>query len=166
MNNFKIREATELDVDFLWDMLYEAIYVKEGDQKPPRNILKHPNIASYLTNWGRKGDRGLIATDSENRPVGAVWIRLFDGNNKTYGYLNEHTPILSMALLEEFRGRGIGTQLLKAIINDSKFAGYSALSLSVDSDNPARHLYEKCGFNRLGLDGTSWDMVLTFNTGS
>lgn len=51
-----------------------------------------------------------------------------------------------MAVLPGFRGKGIGTALLKRLIEDAREAGYPALSLSVDVRNPAYKLYCKLGF--------------------
>jgi [ribosomal protein S18]-alanine N-acetyltransferase len=161
MNDFIIRLATEKDIDFLWDMLYEAIYVPEGQTPPPKDILNEPNIKKILNGWGRKGDQALIALDSSNHPVGAVWIRLYDESQKMYGYVDPHTPILGIAMLPNYRGQGIGTLLLEEVIKMAKTSGIKKISLSVDPNNPALRLYERYGFQKIRIDGTSWDMVVT-----
>lgn len=160
---YKIRQETEQDNDFLWEMLYQSIFIVEGEAKPSREILKQPDLLKYLCNWGRQGDIALIATDSSDNPVGAIWIRLFDETNKTYGYIDENTPVLSIALLPEYRGKGIGTMLLKEMIRKAKNFGFISLSLSVDPKNPALRLYERQGFVKVGINGTSWDMMTTFD---
>ncbi|WP_338787648.1 GNAT family N-acetyltransferase [Metabacillus sp. FJAT-53654] len=154
----KLRQATKKDITFLWDMLYEAIYVGEGEVRPPRSILDKPELAHSVENWGRHGDHALIATDSDDNKVGAIWIRLFSEQNKTYGYVNENIPILSMAILPKYRGKGIGTRLIQEICTLAKINGYKAVSLSVDPANPALRLYERFNFKKIGVDGTSWDM--------
>ncbi|MFD2444610.1 GNAT family N-acetyltransferase [Bacillus sp. CGMCC 1.16607] len=159
MVEYQIRLGTEKDEDFLWDMLYEAIYVPEGHPKPPRDILDDPKIQCYVKSWGRKGDLSFIAVDSKNTPIGAIWIRLFKEENKTYGFVNENTPILSMAVLSNYRGKGVGTLLLESLIKEAKLKGITAISLSVDPNNPALNLYTRFGFKKVGIDGTSWDMV-------
>jgi [ribosomal protein S18]-alanine N-acetyltransferase len=105
MNHFQIRQGNSKDVEFLWDMLYEAIYVPEGHPKPNRDILNDPNIQHYLKGWRRTGDLSFIAIDTNDKPVGAVWIRLFNNENKTYGFVDESTPLLSMAVVSEYRGK-------------------------------------------------------------
>jgi [ribosomal protein S18]-alanine N-acetyltransferase len=159
LNDFFIRQGTVADEEFLWEMLYHAIYIPEEESRPSRDILNEPNIAQSLKNWGRKGDTALIAIDSNHTPIGAVWIRLFDETNKTYGYIDVNTPLLGMALLPENRGKGIGTALLKEMLKVAKESGYSAVSLSVDPNNPALRLYQNFGFKKVGVDGTSWNMV-------
>jgi [ribosomal protein S18]-alanine N-acetyltransferase len=155
----KIIEARKDDVHFLWDMLYEAVYVDENSEKPPRSIIETPEMASYVKEWGRYGDLGLLAVDSNGNKLGAIWIRLFDDLTKTYGYIDKETPILSMAILPQYRGKGIGSELLKEIKSQAASKGYLRISLSVDPSNPARRLYERFGFKKTGIDGTSWNMV-------
>ncbi|QHS23455.1 GNAT family N-acetyltransferase [Virgibacillus sp. MSP4-1] len=151
------------DVDFLWEMLYQAIFVPEGEQKPSREILSQPDISKYLDNWGRHGDEAYIATDLNNEPVGAIWIRLFDDYNNTFGYIDSSIPVLSMAVAPEFRGRGIGTLFLGEMMKKAKKSGFISLSLSVDLDNPAFRLYKRYGFKKVGINGTSYDMKVNLN---
>ncbi|MDQ0226496.1 hypothetical protein CHH83_11645 [Bacillus sp. 7586-K] len=154
-----IRQATKEDEAFLWEMLYEAIYVPDGEDKFDKSLLKTSKLANYVENWGRDGDYGLIALNEQNQKIGAVWIRLFNELTRTYGYVDEQTPILSMALLPEYRGIGIGTKLMKEIIALAKEKQFPAISLSVAPENSALSLYEKFGFIKIGIDGTSWDMI-------
>lgn len=161
LTGYKIRTETERDIDFLWEMLYQAIFIAEGDVKPSREILNQPDLSKYVSNWGRQGDIALIATDSSENPVGAIWTRLFDETNKTYGFIDKNTPVLSMAVLPEYRGLGLGTLLLNEMIRTAKDSGFTSLSLSVDPNNPALRLYERQGFVKVGIDGTSWDMMTT-----
>jgi [ribosomal protein S18]-alanine N-acetyltransferase len=161
MNEFNMRKATAQDEDFLWEMLYHSIHVPEGQPLPPRSVLKEPHIHRILSGWGREGDQALIATDSAEKSIGAVYVRLFDETNKTYGYVDNETPILGIAMLPEYRGKGIGSLLLEGIMKEAKASGYKKISLSVDPNNPALRLYERFGFVKIGVDGTSWDMVAT-----
>ncbi|WP_180968109.1 GNAT family N-acetyltransferase [Cytobacillus massiliigabonensis] len=163
MTEYKIRTETEQDIDFLWEMLYQAIFIAEGEVQPSREILNQPELVKYVSNWGRKGDKALIATDSSETPVGAIWIRLFDETNKTYGFIDKNTPVLTMAVLPEYRGQGLGTLLFNEMIRTAKDSGFTALSLSVDPNNLALRLYESQGFVKVGIDGTSWDMMKTLD---
>ncbi|MGG1676079.1 GNAT family N-acetyltransferase [Neobacillus sp. NRS-1170] len=143
-------------------MLYQAIFIPDGEPRPSKDILKEPNIQQSLKGWGRKGDTALIAIDAYNNPIGAVWVRLFDDLNKTFGYIDSQTPLLGMALLPEYRGSGIGTALLGEMLRITKEAGFGAVSLSVDPNNPALKLYNRLGFQKVGFDGTSWNMIVKF----
>jgi Acetyltransferases len=63
-----------------------------------------------------------------------------------------------MAVLPEYRGRGIGTLLLRTLMQSLKDQGIGAVSLSVDVRNPARRLYERFGFYEIDLTGRSMTM--------
>ncbi|MFK7696825.1 GNAT family N-acetyltransferase [Paenibacillus sp. HJGM_3] len=151
----------EHEYDFFMDMQYESIYILK-DKPPKEELLKAPNIKKYNEKWGRKGDRVLIAYKGYS-PVGAVWYRLFDENEKGYGFVDSDTPELGIAILCEYRKQGIGQILMNAIINQAKLDGYKSLSLSVDPENTgAVRLYYNLGFKYCGLSGTSWTMKLDF----
>ncbi|KRE44278.1 GNAT family N-acetyltransferase [Paenibacillus sp. Soil724D2] len=156
-----VRLLEQQEYDFFMDMHYESIYILEG--KPSKHeLLNAPNIKKYSEEWGRKGDRALVALIDE-KPIGAAWYRLFDETNKGYGYVDHKTPELGIAILPDFKRKGIGTILMKEIIQHARNDGYKSLSLSVDPDNhTAVRLYEKLGFEYFGMSGTSWIMKVTF----
>ena len=164
MSNHKdlyyIRSATSADEPFLWEMLYQSIYVPEGKPRPGRDLVKEPAFAHYLTEWGqREGDEGLIAIESQNHgPIGAVWTRLLPENDPGWGFVDAETPELGIAVLSQHRGKGIGTTLLTELIHHLN-GQYKALSLSVDPENPAMRLYERLGFEVVGKSGTSLTML-------
>ena len=57
--------------------------------------------------------------------------------------------IMDIALAPEFRGSGIGTGLLRALIVEANASGRK-LSIHVELNNPARVLYERLGFRPAG----------------
>lgn len=150
--SYTIRPATTSDEPFLWEMLYQALYV-EGQEPYPRDVLKQPKIARYMKDCGRAGDLGFIAIDSGNQPVGAVWCRLMNGEEKGFAYLDDHTPELGIAVMPEQRGKGIGTALLKRLLEAAKNL-YPAVSLSVSPKNRAMQLYERLGFETVDVRAT------------
>jgi ribosomal protein S18 acetylase RimI-like enzyme len=140
-----LRALTAGDQPFLWEMLYQALYVPTGQPAPPRTIINQPELARYVEGWGREGDRGFLVYDAHTeQPVGAIWLRLLVGDNKGYGYIDDETPELGIAVLPAHRGQGIGTQLLRALLDSPP--GQFSLSLSVSVDNPAVKLYKRFGF--------------------
>ena len=60
--------------------------------------------------------------------------------------------LVDVALLPALRGRGIGTGLLRDLLDEAAEAG-RAVRLKVLLTNPARRLYERLGFVGLGNDG-------------
>jgi ribosomal protein S18 acetylase RimI-like enzyme len=157
-----IRLFQKKEFDFFMDMQYESIYIL--NEKPPKHILLNaPNIKKYSENWGRNGDRALVALDDE-KPIGAVWYRLFEATNQGYGFVDNETPELGMAVLTGFRQRGLGRKLLEKIIEQAGFDGFKTLSLSVNPENEAAvRLYEKLGFKYHSLVESSWTMKLIIN---
>jgi ribosomal protein S18 acetylase RimI-like enzyme len=154
---FNIRPLTPSDQQFLWEMLYQSLYVPEGRAPFERSVLNHPDVAKYVKDWGREHDSGFVAVDENERPVGAVWLRLLRGGEKGFGYVDDETPELGMAVLPECRGEGIGTSLLSRLIKSAEDF-YEYLSLSVAAGNPAIRLYRRAGFEVAGESGGSITM--------
>jgi GNAT superfamily N-acetyltransferase len=148
-----IRAITPIDEPFLWEMLYQAIYVPQGQPAPSRDIIQLPEIARYVENWGKPGDRGFLALNARtNQPIGAIWVRLFPIKAPGFGYVNDSSPELAMVVLPSDRGRGIGTQLLTTLIESQP---EESLCLSVSEGNPVLRLYQRVGFAIVGqADGS------------
>lgn len=160
MNNIYIREIDKKDIPFLWDMLYESLYVPAGQTPFNREILQEPHIAKYVENWGNQGDIGFIAYTDNGENIGSITARFFSEHNKGFGYVSDDIPELGMAIKANYRGKGVGTALLKQLTEALKQKGVEQLSLSVDPQNtPAMKLYERFGFKQVGVVGTSITMV-------
>ncbi len=141
-----ILSLTQTDEPFLWDMVYLAIFVPEGFPHPSPNIVNRPEVAKYVAGWGGEHDSGFLAVDVETRqPVGAAWLRLFTGKARGYGYVDDDTPELSIAVQPNYRSSGIGTALLTCLF-EAAAGNYPAISLSVHAHNPAFKLYRRLGF--------------------
>jgi len=141
------------------DFLYEAVFQREGEPPLPRTIIDEPRISVYIDNWGRPDDLCLVAL-ADGKYAGAVWTRIHSGGIKGYGYIDEFTPELSISLFKAYRGRGLGTALMQAMIQRLKVCGYSRVSLSVTKENPACHLYRRLGFKAVAEAQDDYLMVL------
>jgi ribosomal protein S18 acetylase RimI-like enzyme len=160
-----IRPLTPADEPLLWEMLYYAIYVSEGQAPPERAVVRLPELARYVRDWGRAEDIGFVALDGEGKqPLGAAWLRLLKGDSRGFGYVDETTPELSVAVLPERRGQGIGTRLLTRLLQGAS-KHHPAVSLSVDGNNPAVRLYRRLGFEVVGTSGTSLTMKVALTPG-
>lgn len=156
---FFIRAMRSEESTILEQMLYYCLFVPSGQPPFEREILRRPEISRYINTWGRLYDHALVAADQDTL-LGAAWIRLFAADAPGYGFVDADTPEISMAVLPGFRGRGIGTALLKHLLGDARQAGHPSLSLSVDARNPACRLYERLGFERVKRYGHSLTMYL------
>ena len=153
-----IRSIRPDDEPFLGEMLYQALYVAAGEPPFPREIVEQPEIRRYVEGWGRPDDFGFVAEDEKTRqPVGAAWARLMTGDARGYGYVDEATPELTIAVLPEYRGGGVGRRLLERLLAASR-SRYPALCLSVSAGNPAQRLYRRLGFEIVKASAESLTM--------
>lgn len=140
IETFAIRPATVEDEPFLWKMLAEA-----AQENTVRDVTENPGTAKYVEGWGREGDLGFVAVSNNECPTGAAWLRLLKDENRGYGYINDETPEVAIAVHPDFRGTGIGTQLLVRLLEEARHI-YRTVCLSVRADNPALRLYENMNF--------------------
>jgi len=139
----------------LSDFLYEAIFIPEGIQPPPYSIIKKPELQIYISNFGQsQHDKAFVAV-CDNKIVGAVWCRMM----KDYGYVDDETPSLAISLYKDYRGKGIGTNLINTILNNLESCGYKQVSLAVQKANYAVKLYRKTGFVTIDENDEEFIMV-------
>jgi ribosomal protein S18 acetylase RimI-like enzyme len=163
MTSLSIAPLVAADLPFVREMLYEAAFWRDTTDAPPLDTaLREPGLALYVEGWGRQGDDGLLARVGR-RPVGAVWVRTFDDTTHGYGYVDGSIPELSIAVAGEHRGLGIGRCLMAAMLVQLRLQGNGKVSLSVETDNPARLLYESLGFTRLHAADGAVTMVRTLS---
>ena len=146
----RIRSVQPGDLNHLRDALSWSIHVPPGAEPPDRALLETPPFRRYVEGWGRPGDLGLLAESAAPREepalLGAAWVQLFTRDEPGYGFVDEATPVLAIAVAPGMRGRGIGTRLLAGLVESVRDAGFRAISLSVDPENPAVRLYRRFGF--------------------
>jgi ribosomal protein S18 acetylase RimI-like enzyme len=154
-----IRPVTKDDVPFLKKMLYEAArWNPDWPREPIEDVLADPVLVRYHTGWGRHGDGGVIA-EVDGEPVGAAWYRVFTEDAPGYGFIDEKTPELSIAVLPLHRRKGIGHALVHSCMVQAREEGFQALSLSVAVHNRSRMMYQRAGFQRVEERGDHWVMV-------
>lgn len=156
---FDLRELGPSDQDFLWEMLYIALWDPPPAPPRPRSILEHPRIACFAKEYGSgAGDLGFTAMLPDGTPIGAAWGRLLQPGEGG-SYVDTETPQVGIAVLPEYHNRGVGRALLSRYVTEAG-KRYKAVTLSVHPENHARFLYEKCGFVRYGTGaGDYWQMV-------
>lgn len=153
--NTIIRKMRLEEHDLLREFLYQAIYLPEGMEPPPRSVVDLPELQIYIADFGTKpGDRCLVA-EAEGKVVGAAWCRIMED----YGHIDNDTPSLAISLLSKYRGQGIGTRLLNGLLLLLRDNGYRRASLSVQRGNPALRLYRRAGFRILAEKGTEYLML-------
>lgn len=139
---YTIREMKCSEYPLLEEFLYQAIFVPQGSNPPPRSILDDPELKIYREDFGAKQDDHALVALVNQKVVGAICVRIIHD----YGHVDDETPSLSMSVLKEYRGCGLGSALLKEMLSYLKKKGYTAVSLSVQKENPAVGLYRDAGF--------------------
>ena len=140
--NYTIREIKPTEYSLLNDFLYEAIFVPEDAEAPPKSIINSPELQVYVADFGtQKHDKALLA-EMDGKVIGAVWVRIMND----YGHIDDETPSLAISLYKEYRRLGIGTALMKEMLELLKDTGYEQVSLSVQKANYAAKMYRKLGF--------------------
>ena len=153
--NTIIRKIRPEEHNLLREFLYQAIYLPEDVEPPPRSVVDLPELQVYITDFGTQpGDHCLVA-EVEEKVVGAAWCRIMED----YGHIDNDTPSLAISLLPEYRGRGIGTRLLNGLLLLLRDHGYRRASLSVQKENPALHLYQRAGFHIAAEKGKEYLML-------
>ena len=157
---YRLRPGTPHDEGLLKDMLIEAVCWRPGGPRHAREeVFSNPALARYVEGWGRPGDAAVVALDPDSgERVGAAWYRLMPPEDPGYGFVDSTTPEVSIAVIPERRGTGVGKALLRAMMNTARSDGFAALSLAVEEDNPAISLYERAGFRKLFSTEGAWTM--------
>jgi ribosomal protein S18 acetylase RimI-like enzyme len=86
-------------------------------------------------------DCEFLVIELEGRPIGRLYVDRGDD-----------IRITDIALLPDFRGRGIGRMLMEEILAEGRSTGKS-VSIHVEHDNPARRLYDRLGFQHVDTNG-------------
>jgi GNAT superfamily N-acetyltransferase len=138
-----IRRGAHSDVTFMRSMLAHAYHWRVA-------VLDAPiPLARYTENWGRAGDVSVIAMEG-GHSLGVAWLRLFPASAPGYGFVDEQTPELTISVVPSRRRHGLGQELLDALLERAREAGFAAVSLSVEAESPAVAFYERNGFVQVG----------------
>jgi len=137
----QIREITQAEYPVLEDFLYNAIYIPEGEEWPPREIIFEPEIFVYVKDFGLNTDCGVVA-ECDGIIIGAAWTRIIPA----YGHIDLDTPELAISVLQDERSKGVGTMLMSLLFDLLRERGYKRTSLSVKQNNPAVRFYERLGY--------------------
>lgn len=145
--DFTVRRMKASEYPMLRDFIYEAIYIPEGMERPPKEIADTPEQKVYYEGFGGADSDIACAAVAGGKVVGAAWARFMHD----YGHVDDETPSLALAIFKDYRGQGIGTALMKMLLAEVRNAGHERISLSVQKSNPALHLYQRLGFRTVSL---------------
>ena len=146
MTAVALRPATAADVEFQ-ARLYASTREAELEPVPwtaeqKAGFLAQQFAAQSAHYAKHYADASFDIVLVEGRPAGRLIV-----------YRGEHDiRIVDVALLPEHRGRGIGTALLRPILDEASESGRK-VSIHVERFNPAQRLYRRLGFEAAGDEG-------------
>ena len=146
--DYQIRPIRKEETPLLRDFLYNAIFIPEGVTPPPMSIVDDESLQIYIRDFGLLPDDRCLVAELNGKVVGAIWSRIVND----YGHIADDVPSIAISLYKEYRNQGIGTELLKQMLDLLKADGYKSVSLSVQKANYAMRMYQKAGFQTISQD--------------
>ena len=147
------------EYSLLENFLYEAIFIPNGVEPPPKSIINRPELQVYISNFGASKHDIAFVVDIDGKIVGAVWVRIMND----YGHVDDSTPSFAISLYKDYRRKGIGTALMKEMLTSLKLRGYEQASLSVQKENYATKMYQKLGFQIIDENEEEYLMLKKLN---
>ena len=136
------------DLEPLWDALrthHAAIASELGETRSPDESWLHRK-AEYET-WLKEPTSFILLAEKENRPIGYAFVRIKKDTSAIWHSADKVAEIETVSILPEFRGLGIGANLMEAIYAEARKEGVKELSLLSVAANPkAIAFYERQGF--------------------
>lgn len=103
-----IRKMTAAEYPLLEEFLYNAIFIPEGVEKPPHEIIQNAELQVYIKDFGKRKDDHCLVAENDSKVIAACWVRIMDD----YGHIDDETRSFAISVLEEYRGKGTGTELI------------------------------------------------------
>lgn len=151
------RMLTADDQASLWRWLHLALWDPPPAPPRPIEVLRAPGARIYVEGWGRESDVGVVAV-VDGIDAGACWMRVLPPGTGLAS-VDAHTPQLGIALEPGYQHKGHGRPLMQEALACATRAGYAQVALTVHPENPARFLYQSCGFQQVEVRNNYWLMV-------
>jgi ribosomal protein S18 acetylase RimI-like enzyme len=141
-----LRPATDGDYDFM-RRLYASTRAEEMEHFPfdeaAKTAFLDQQFAAQFEHYGihyPTCERNIVLRDGV--PVGRLWIDEW----------RDQIRLVDISLLPECRGTGIGTMLLHDVLTRGAAVG-KPVTIHVEAFNPALHLYQRLGFEKVDTNG-------------
>lgn len=143
---FSFRSITDNDKPFL-SMLYASTREEELRPVPwsdaeKKNFLQMQFDAQHTHYQAHYPDARFEIILIDNVPIGRLYQETWPSQIR----------VIDIALLPEFRGKGMGQQLMQGVMDQATKIG-KAVSIHVEHNNPAMRLYKRLGFQKIGDKG-------------
>lgn len=152
---YTIRKMRTDEYPLLNDLLYQAIYQQDKTNLAPKSIINKPELQVYIKGFGTQKDDYCFCAEVDNRIVGAVWVRNING----YGSIDNVTVEAAVSVFDDYQKMGIGTALMKKMVEHLKELNYPKVSLAVQKENYAVRMYQKVGFEIIDENEQEYIMI-------
>jgi ribosomal protein S18 acetylase RimI-like enzyme len=148
-NGTELRPAEEGDAVFL-DRVYASTRVEElalvdWDQATKDAFLAMQSAAQMRYYRQVYPDADYLIVTVDGHPAGRLYV----------ARLPDEIRLVDVALLPEYRGRGIGTALISGVLAEARAAD-KVVRVHVEIFNRAMRLYERLGFGKVEERGVYW----------
>jgi ribosomal protein S18 acetylase RimI-like enzyme len=133
----------------------ELYFLRSSEQRIVENMLEyaHPsdttNLHIYSEFYGlTRKDLGLYAL-VDNEIAGAIWCRKLLKEHNASAFLDEDTPVLSVAILPKFKSQDIASFMMEQFLQEAATL-HPQLSIDISHKTESLPFYEKFGFKRVG----------------
>ncbi len=137
-----LRPVCSEDEEFLYQVYAstrtEELAVTDWDQGQKQGFLRMQFDAQHRYYQEHYANAAFSVVLLNERPIGRLYVARW----------NHEIRIMDVALLPDHRRAGIGSSLLKDIQAEAAVAG-KPVTIHVEQFNPALHLYERLGFEKV-----------------
>jgi len=151
LESISLRPATDADYDFMRG-LYESARAEEMTRFPfdeaQKKVFLDQQFSAQFEHYGihyPTCERNIVERNGE--PIGRFWIDEW----------RDQIRIGDIALMPEYRGSGIGSQLLHQVLDRGDAVG-KPVTIHVEGFNPALRLYQRLGFEKVDTNGVYYLM--------
>ena len=152
LESIKLRPAREEDEEFL-RLVYAESRREELDQvvwpEGAREQFLRFQFDAQAAHYANYTDAEFLIVEVAGIAAGRLYLQ------RTASAIH----VMEIALLPDYRGRGIGTALLRPILDEGQ-ASARKVTMHVEKFNPALRLYERLGFRIADDKGVYWFLEL------
>ncbi len=136
-------------------------FLRSSEQKIAHNMFPYAlsidsNTDIYTIAYGLKNTDVGVYSLTNNIVSGAAWVRLFNESHCAAAYVDNVTPVLTLAILPDMRGNGVGTLIMNQLLQEVAVV-YDRISVLSNKDSES--FYQQLGFFSLD-DSDSKDVFI------
>ena len=112
-------------------------------------LFNYKDIDDMIFENTRNIENGIVdifALFDDSKLIGELHVK-YDNEDKDFAKKGKRAYLFAFRIHKDYQGKGLGSYLLKTVIDELNANGYHELTVGVEDDNiRARYMYEKHGF--------------------